>query len=194
MALVASVDYPTLRIFLGADSVGVDVNVIDIYTEMRARRRLNADNDRKFFPMITAQGNEPAGPTNTPRRAVLRTGVRIVPFDATHILSITPVPIVSIDEGLAGVDLFDRSSLNPASDVDINYAPLQVEIIQLGVSGLTSEESQQLQLAVDLMQADERYDFTTNLLHYYRKGTTIDLIPPKTVAGTTAIGDASAQE
>lgn len=194
MALVVAVDYPNKRITLGPDSVGVSVNVIDIYTEMRERRRLNADQDRQFFPMIFAQGNEAAGPSNTPRRVVLVQDVRIIPHDATHILRIEPVPLVSIDEGLAGVDLFDRSSLTPANDVDIDYQPVQVEIINQGTSGLTATESTQLQLATDLMQADEVYDQTAGLLHYYRKGTTVDLIPPKTVVGTTAVGDASATE
>ena len=187
MALVASVDYPSLRIFLGPDSVGVPVNVIDIYTEMRARRRLNADNDRKFRPMITAEGNEPAGPSNTPRRAVLRAGVRIVPFDTPSLLLITPVPIVSIDEGLAGRDLFDRSGL--ASIVDIDYQPLQVEIIERGTSGLTAQESADLQLTRQLHEADTFFDKDTGLLYFYERGTTNELIPPKQVTGEQVIGD-----
>ena len=58
MPLVAAVDYPNKLIFLGADSVGVEVLPIDIYKEMRERRRLDQDDDRSFFPMVTAFGNE----------------------------------------------------------------------------------------------------------------------------------------
>lgn len=192
MALVASVDYPNKRIILGIDSVGVDVNVIDVYTEMRARRRLNADGDQGFLPMITAQGNESLGASNTPRRAVLAGGVRIIPYDGAHILSITPVPLVNIDDGLAGVALFDRTTL--VNEVDIDYQPLQVEIIERGTSGLTAGESASLTQILNLHEADEFFDKTNSLWHKYQRGTTTDLIPPKNVSGEQVIGDVSATE
>lgn len=134
MPLVVAVDYTNKLIFLGADSVGVDVQPIDIYKEMRARRRLNADNDRKFFPMITAFGNESTGPsTSTPRYANLASGVRIVPFDTPHSLLIRG-NLISTSEGINGRDLFDRSSLT--SEVDIDYQPPQVEIITVSAGGV----------------------------------------------------------
>lgn len=46
----------------------------------------------------------------------------------------------------------------------------------------------------DLMEADHFYDQSTGLLHYYKRGTTEDLIPPKTVTGTTQPVDASLLE
>lgn len=73
----------------------------------------------------------------------------------------------------------------------VSSKALQTEV---GTSGLTAEESAQLALATDLMQADEFYDQSTGLLHYYRKGTTVNLIPPKNVTGATAPGDVSAIE
>lgn len=73
----------------------------------------------------------------------------------------------------------------------VSSKALQTEV---GTSGLTAGEAAQLQLATDLMQADEFYDQSTGLLHYYRRGTTIDIIPPKTVTGATAPGDVSALE
>ncbi len=63
-----------------------------------------------------------------------------------------------------------------------------------GVSGLTAQESADLTLMRELMEADEFFDVSEGLLHYYRKGTTTDLIPAKTVAGFTATSDTSATE
>jgi len=143
MALIASVNYSTKRIFLGADSVGVDVLPIDIYKEMRARRRVDVA-DRSFFQMVTASGNEPAGPSNTPRFTNLAAGVRIVPFDTDHELLIKG-NLISTEDGLAGRDLFDRTSLSVGVEVDIDYQPPQVEIIEVNTgSGLTALQNTML--------------------------------------------------
>lgn len=40
-----------------------------------------------------------------------------------------------------------------------------------------------VQLMQDLMEADQFFDQTAGLLHYYYKGTTTDIIPAKTVSG-----------
>lgn len=133
MALVASTDYSTKRIFLGPDSIGVNILPIDIYKEVRAERRLNTTK-RTFYPMIRSFGNEPAGPSNTPRFTVLESGVRIVPYDASATLLVTGA-LISTTEGLAGADLFDRSPLSPGVEVDIDYQPPQVEIITINTGG-----------------------------------------------------------
>lgn len=73
----------------------------------------------------------------------------------------------------------------------VSSKALQTEV---GTSGLTGAEAAQLALATDLMQADEFFDQANGLLHYYRRGTTIDIIPPKTVVGATAQNDTSALE
>lgn len=133
MPLVASTDYPNKRIYLGIDSVGVDVNPIDIYKECRAERRLDTAK-RQFRQMITAFGNEPAGPSNTPRFTNLQNGVRIVPYNGSHTLSIVGA-LINTSEGLAGPDLFDRSALGVGVEVDIDYQPPQVEIITINTGG-----------------------------------------------------------
>lgn len=166
MPLVASVDYPNKRIYLGADSVGVDVLPINIYKEMRARRRLNADQDRQFYPMITASGNEPAGPTNTPRFTNLAAGVRIVPFDTSHSLLIRG-NLISTADGLAGRDLFDRAGLSVGVEVDVDYQPPQVEIITVsGGSTLTAQESQMLSDIWKILELDpaDPITFTPSLI------------------------------
>lgn len=65
---------------------------------------------------------------------------------------------------------------------------------EVGTSGLTAEESNKLTLAVELMESDQFFDISTGLLHYYRKGTTVDIIPPKTVAGADVTTDVTITE
>ena len=65
----------------------------------------------------------------------------------------------------------------------------QVSIGSTNSAGLIAAQQQ-----VDLMEADHFFDESTGLLHYYRRGTTVDLIPPKTVTGTTQPSDASILE
>ncbi len=129
MPLVASVDYPSRRIYLSADTLGISVQPVDVYKEVRALRE-NTSDHRKFLPLISARGNEPVGPSNTPILTVLANGARIVPFDTSHTLTIGGT-IVSIDENLAGPDLFDRAPLSGSTDVDIAYRPPQVEVIEV---------------------------------------------------------------
>ena len=138
MPLVASTDYPNKRIYLHADSVGQDVQPIDIYKELRAERRLD-ETKRRFDPMLTAFGNDPAGPSNTPRFANLATGCRIVPYDSSHILSIVGA-LISTADGLAGPDLFDRAPLGVGVEVDIDYQPPQVEIIYVNTGSAVTEQ------------------------------------------------------
>lgn len=150
MPLVASTDYPNKRIILHADSVGVDIQPIDIYIELRAERRLT-ESKRQFDVLMRAFGNDPAGPTNTPRFANLTNGVRIVPYDASHVLSIVGA-LINTDEGLAGTDLFDRSSLSPGVEVDIDYQPPQVEIIYVNTgSGVTEQDKDDIALKTQII-------------------------------------------
>ncbi|MBW4460492.1 MAG: hypothetical protein KME47_09665 [Nodosilinea sp. WJT8-NPBG4] len=143
MVLIASEDYTTNRIYLSVDSIGIDIQPIDIYKEHRLRRRLNVNNERKFPPMVSAFGNQQIGAAKfTPRFTDLNSGVKIVPYDATHTLKIRG-SLISAEDQSEGADLFDRSSL--LSIVDIDYQPPQVEIIMVSTgSGLDSTQSTQL--------------------------------------------------
>ena len=87
----------------------------------------------------------------------------------------------------------DNGVLNPTSLVTVvptNAAGL----IVTGVSGLLPAESARLTLIANLAEADEFFDESAGLLHYYIKGTVTDIIPPKTVVGASATGDTSALE
>jgi len=131
MPLIANIDGASRRIFLSADTVGIDLNPIDIYKEMRTLRRLDEDL-RKWNLFMSASGNVPKGGGKfTERLVTLLNGTRIVPFDTDH--ELTVVGTVITDDGQEGIAAFDRSSLDINTTVDINYVPPQVEVIEVVV-------------------------------------------------------------
>lgn len=136
MTLIASIDGPTRRVYLHADTVGADIHPIDIYKEMRALRR-NSESLRNFDLFMEAAGNVAKGGGKfTERFVTLLLGTRIVPFDTSHEITITGTLIT--DDGQEGIAAFDRASLSPTTVVDINYVPPQVEVIEVSSgSGLS---------------------------------------------------------
>ena len=59
-------------------------------------------------------------------------------------------------------------------------------VVDTGGGSSVSDDVTQIRA---LAEADEVFDHATGLLHTYRRGTTIDLIPPKAVTGTTQATD-----
>lgn len=66
--------------------------------------------------------------------------------------------------------------------------------VEVGTSGLTAPESAALLLSTELQEADHFFDQNTGLLHYYRRGTTVDIIPPKSVAGAQQISSVTIEQ
>jgi len=156
MPLVDSVDYPGKRIYLGSGSVGFDVSTIDVYREVRALRA-STPNHRLFRPLLVAQGNEPAGESFTPRRAVLAEGARIVPYGGvSHELKIV-TELIS-EDGLAGVALFDRGAIPVA--VDITYTPPQVEIVTVNTGGTVPALTPEQMETLATMAAEKVWSYT----------------------------------
>jgi len=126
---IASID-PALRlIYLDATTVNAEIHPIDIYKEMRTLRASD-ETLRQYDLFMRADGNiSKGGGKFTERYVTLLDGTRIVPYDTTHILTITGTLIT--DDGFEGVYAFNRSSLSPATEVDINYVPPQVEVIEV---------------------------------------------------------------
>ena len=133
MAIIASIDPAARRIFLHADTVGADVHPIDIYREMRTLRK-DDETLRAYDVFMQAYGNVAKGGGKfTERYVQLINGTRIVPFDTDHELTITGTIIT--DDGQEGIAVFDRTSLDVSTVVDINYVPPQVEVIVIGGGG-----------------------------------------------------------
>lgn len=131
MATVASVDYVNRRIYLSADTVGVPLDTLDVYRDVRALRRVT-EAHRRFKPMIVAGGNiGKTATTYTAPYVQLLYGCRIVPFDVAH--SLLVIRDTFSDDGQAGVGCFDRSTV--ASEVDIDFSVDKVEVRTIDVSG-----------------------------------------------------------
>ena len=143
MPVIDYIDGVNRDIYLHSDTVGSTVHPIDIYKEMRVIRRTD-ETLRNFDVFLTAKGkDEKGGGTYTERYVVCNLGARIIPYDTSHTLTINGTIIT--DDGQSGVACFDRSPLNPATVVDINYVPPQVEVIVIsGGSALTQEEHDML--------------------------------------------------
>lgn len=87
-------------------------------------------------------------------------------------------------------NIVDVANVNQVSIVPTNSAGL----IQTAVSGLTASEAADLLLARELMEADQFFDQSAGLLHYYRRGTAVDLITPKGVIGEQTVADVTLAE
>ena len=170
MALIDHIDGPNRNIYLTSDSFISDLNPIDIYKEMRTLRRTDVSL-RKYDLFLEAKGKDPKGSgTFTERYVVQLNGTRFIPYDTSHVLTV--VGTVITDDGKSGVECFNREPLSPGVEVDINYIPKQVEVIELGTSGLTPAESQALlglQVDVDWIKSMEQGEWriTSNQMIFY---------------------------
>lgn len=163
MAVVASVDGPNRRIYLSATTVGVEVQPMDIYTEVRALRKAD-ENLRKFDMFLVGLGRILKIPGKYTERFVqLLTDddygitTKVIPYDTGIGTSYTldiPGTIIT-DQGQEGLDCFDTDVLD--CKCNVYYHPPQVEILETGVSGLTGPESAailNIDANVSLIQAD----------------------------------------
>lgn len=112
-------------------------------------------------------------------------------------IEIIPPYFVTFEDGQYRVNLVgsnnniaDVATANQVGILSNNSAGL----IETGTSGLTPDESADLLLSRELMEADQFFDKSTGLLHYYRRGTTVDLVPPKSVTGELVQDDVSLLE
>lgn len=145
MAVIDYIEPWTRRVYLSADTVGVDFQPMDAYKEMRTSRRL-IEELRKAELFMVGLGKEPKGTGKfTERYVKLLEGTRFVPYDVTQVLNV--IGTVITDDEQEGVACFDRDPLTVTTRVDINYVPPQVEVIEINTGstgGLTTEEHDKL--------------------------------------------------
>ena len=140
MPLVSSVDYANKRIYLSAETVGAEIDLIDVYKEVRALRRTN-ETHRKFKPMLVSGGNlQKTATTFTPKYVQLLYGCRIVPYDTSHNLIL--IREAFTDDGLVGHEVFDRTALSPttAVDIDVNVQEVEIRLVSTGGSAVLPED------------------------------------------------------
>lgn len=154
MTVVASVDYPNKRVYLHADTVGVDLDTLDVYREVRTLRRV-MESHRKYDFMIIAGGNleKIAGATYTPSYVQLLHGCRLIPYDADQKLKV--IRDTFTDDGFAGRDCFDRTGLVSQIDIDIDFPEIETRVISTGGSALAPDERTKL---MGLPEEDEIAD------------------------------------
>ena len=184
MTIIARIDPTTSprRIYLHSDTVGVAFQPMDAYKEMRALRASN-ESLRPFDVFMTAQGNEPTGPSSaTPRRVRMENSV-FVPANTDHTLTVVGEVITS--SGGSGFAAFDRTPLDPSTTVDINYIPPQVEILYIttggggGASPVAIAAQVRTELAAELLRIIELAK-----VHGLVNGTSLVVTPTSRSAGT----------
>jgi len=141
MTTVASVDYDAKRIYLSATTVGVPLDTLDVYRDVRALRR-TTEAHRKYKPMIVAGGNVQKTPTTFTQAYVqLLYGCYIVPYNVAQ--SLLVIRETFSDDGRSGVSCFARGTLTAEVDIDVQVSPVEIRTVATG-GGLTTEQSQML--------------------------------------------------
>jgi len=186
MPLIDNINGTTRRVYLHSDTMGADVHPIDIYKEMRTLRK-NSESLRKYDLFMKADGNvTKTASTSTERFVTLLDGTRIIPYDSSHEITITGTIIT--DGGQSGIDCFDRSTLDPATVVDINYVPPQVEIITVaGGSGLDQEEHDELMGITNDVWEETLADHTTDGTYGGELATKADIAAASSTTETIAL-------
>lgn len=88
----------------------------------------------------------------------------------------------------------DNGILNKNSVLPIPNNTAGLIVFESGVSGLTPQESAMMLHMRNMLDADHFYNYNTGMVHWFFRGTTTDIIPPKAVVGTTAPGNVSTTE
>jgi len=146
MTTVASVDYVNRRIYLSAATVGVPLDMLDVYRDVRALRRAT-EAHQQFRPMIVAGGNiGKTATTFTAPYVQLLYGCRIVPFDVAH--SLLVIRDTFSDDGQAGVGCFDRSTVSAEVDIDFSVDKVEVRTVNISGGGGTQPTEQEIAAAV----------------------------------------------
>ncbi len=146
MPTVRLVDYEAKRIHLHVDTLGVPLDLLDVYRDVRALRAATPEH-RQYRPLIEAGGNvRKTATTFTQPYVRLLNGAAIVPFPAAQQLRV--IREVFSDDGRYGVDCFDRSTVSSLVDIDIDMQINPVEVREINVSGavagLTPAQAAQL--------------------------------------------------
>ena len=135
--MIDRIDAENRLIYLDSSTVDSTIQPIDIYREMRTLRQ-NDETLRSYDVFMTMKGAEkknPDGTKRTERYLVLLNGTMLVPYGTSHVLTVDGTIIT--DNGLEGVQCFNRAELPVGVEVDINYVPKQVEVITINTSGST---------------------------------------------------------
>ncbi len=134
MALIDHIDPVGRKIYLSVETMNTAWHPVDLYREVRALRRTD-ETLRAYDNFIKGDGNiDKGGGKATERYFTLLGGTRIYPWNDTHIIDVTGTLIT--DDGFEGAFCFVKTELSAGVSVDIQYAPKQVEVINLNFDDL----------------------------------------------------------
>jgi len=133
MTELASTDYTAQRIYLHADTMSSGISIA-LYKEIYDEKIATTSKQAWSYLACDAEGYAPKTSTKkTPRRLLLPTGWKIVPYDSSHTLALN-IEIVNVSDSLENIGCFDRSSLSSGTDVDIDTAGIsQVEVVTISL-------------------------------------------------------------
>ena len=129
MPLVDSVDYLSKRVYLSAETVDTTLDMMEVYREVRALRRIT-DDHQQYLPMVIGGGNieKIAGKTYNQPYVQLRYGCRVVPYQtATHTLTL--IRETFTDDGFAAAGNFDLSLIQPGFYVTLIFEVDKIEVV-----------------------------------------------------------------
>jgi len=138
MALIDHIDGEARLIYLNDSTVDTELSILDLYKELNSLRASN-DELKKYTNFMDGSGHKYKGKNAkgeeryTQRLFTMIKNAKIVPYNTSHILTITDTIIT--DDGQEGVYCFNRSVLDAGVSVDISYQPLQVEVITITTGG-----------------------------------------------------------
>lgn len=150
MATIDLIDGLMRNIYLSVETVGVDLDMAQVYRDYRTMRRTVAEL-RKYRPMMVALGHEFTGlnsegnPEYTQEIIKMLEGADIIPYNTSQDLHVV-TKLIS-DDGREGRACFDRSLLSPTVVCNIDYDPPPLKVVTVLVStgsGLSAEEHDKL--------------------------------------------------
>lgn len=180
MPAVVSFDVTGPGLFVDVVDQGGDfeLDLIEAYSEWKDWARTGSN--LGFPPAFRQVADDPVSPTQNlvPKFFLnVEDGWKIRPADRDHQLSVVG-------------DLFtDPAGVNP-----IEPRAGRTIAVQYFVSTTSAVKDADITQALKILEADQVFDMAASKLHYYERGTTTDLIPAKTIAGTSQTQNASATQ
>lgn len=139
------VDWDAKRLHLHFETTLHGFDAWEAFREVRELHAANANGEQNYELFLQRQGKVAKGGGRfTPRFVQFKTGWRVVPHDSDHFLAIL-VEMISDDE-VSDRDVFDRSTVNAAVDIDSTYDQVEVLEITTGGGGFTASDRARLEL------------------------------------------------
>lgn len=132
MPVIDSVDYVNKKVYLSVDTVGVSLDTLDVYREVRSLR-VTTEEHRKYDFFMVAGGNiqKQVGVFTQPYVQILF-GWEIIPYDQAQTLTL--VRDTFSDDGRAGAQCFNTSGFSSVVNIVESIDKVEVREVQGSVA------------------------------------------------------------